>query len=187
MRTPFHIRWAPSGAAEQPSPPPPEQAKFQDLLRELFQFDCADLDFGIYRIMNHKREGRRPLHRPGSTGRDRGGRWARARSTRRRSARASSRKPGPRWSEFFGDDAIAPSGELLKYQETPVGKKYMLWRERARHCGICRRRAAGHLQPPVFLLQPVLPGWRLRSEAALLAGSTPTSFPTTARKSISTG
>ncbi len=22
--------------------------KFQDLLREMFQFDCADLDFGIY-------------------------------------------------------------------------------------------------------------------------------------------
>ena len=31
-------------------------AKFQNLLRELFQFDCADLDFGIYRIMNHKRD-----------------------------------------------------------------------------------------------------------------------------------
>jgi adenine-specific DNA-methyltransferase len=31
-------------------------AKFQQLLRELFQFDCADLDFGIYRIMNYKRE-----------------------------------------------------------------------------------------------------------------------------------
>jgi len=30
--------------------------KFQQLLRELFQFDCADLDFGIYRIMNHKRQ-----------------------------------------------------------------------------------------------------------------------------------
>jgi adenine-specific DNA-methyltransferase len=29
--------------------------KFQTLLRELFQFDNADLDFGIYRIMNHKR------------------------------------------------------------------------------------------------------------------------------------
>lgn len=29
--------------------------KFQQLLRELFQFDCADLDFGIYRIMNRKR------------------------------------------------------------------------------------------------------------------------------------
>ena len=32
------------------------QNKFQELLRELFQFDSADLDFGIYRIMNHKRE-----------------------------------------------------------------------------------------------------------------------------------
>jgi len=30
--------------------------KFQDLLRELFQFESADLDFGIYRIMNCKRE-----------------------------------------------------------------------------------------------------------------------------------
>ena len=30
--------------------------KFQGLLRELFQFDCADLDFGIYRIMNYKRD-----------------------------------------------------------------------------------------------------------------------------------
>ena len=29
--------------------------KFQSLLRELFQFDSADLDFGIYRIMNQKR------------------------------------------------------------------------------------------------------------------------------------
>ena len=31
-------------------------AKFQSLLRDLFRFDCADLDFGIYRIMNHKRD-----------------------------------------------------------------------------------------------------------------------------------
>jgi adenine-specific DNA-methyltransferase len=29
--------------------------KFQQLLRELFEFDLADLDFGIYRIMNYKR------------------------------------------------------------------------------------------------------------------------------------
>ena len=29
---------------------------FQGLLRELFQFDNAELDFGIYRIMNHKRD-----------------------------------------------------------------------------------------------------------------------------------
>ena len=29
--------------------------RFQELLRRLFQFDSADLDFGIYRIMNFKR------------------------------------------------------------------------------------------------------------------------------------
>jgi adenine-specific DNA-methyltransferase len=29
--------------------------KFQGLLEELFQFDAADLDFGVYRIMNYKR------------------------------------------------------------------------------------------------------------------------------------
>lgn len=32
------------------------KTKFQQLLQELFQFDLADLDFGIYRIMNHKRQ-----------------------------------------------------------------------------------------------------------------------------------
>lgn len=30
--------------------------RFQELLRELFQFDLADLDFGIYRILNLKRQ-----------------------------------------------------------------------------------------------------------------------------------
>jgi hypothetical protein len=30
--------------------------RFQGLLKELFEFECADLDFGIYRIRNHKRE-----------------------------------------------------------------------------------------------------------------------------------
>jgi len=30
--------------------------KFQDLLRQLFQFEAADLDFGIYRIMNARRK-----------------------------------------------------------------------------------------------------------------------------------
>jgi len=33
-----------------------QQQKFINLLKEIFQFDQADLDFGIYRIMNQKRE-----------------------------------------------------------------------------------------------------------------------------------
>lgn len=35
---------------------PTNLEKFRDLLRELFQLDQADLDFGIYRIMNTKRD-----------------------------------------------------------------------------------------------------------------------------------
>ena len=30
--------------------------KFQKLLRELFQFDCQDLDFGIYRVLHLNRK-----------------------------------------------------------------------------------------------------------------------------------
>jgi adenine-specific DNA-methyltransferase len=30
--------------------------KLQELLRELFQFGSADLDFGIYRVMNFRRD-----------------------------------------------------------------------------------------------------------------------------------
>ncbi|MEA1964281.1 MAG: site-specific DNA-methyltransferase, partial [Candidatus Aerophobetes bacterium] len=30
--------------------------KLKELLKELFQFDCRELDFGIYRIMNYKRQ-----------------------------------------------------------------------------------------------------------------------------------
>lgn len=33
-----------------------QQQKFIDLLKEIFQFDQAELDFGIYRIMNQKRD-----------------------------------------------------------------------------------------------------------------------------------
>lgn len=33
-----------------------QQKKFIDLLEEIFQFDQADLDFGIYRVMNKKRD-----------------------------------------------------------------------------------------------------------------------------------
>jgi adenine-specific DNA-methyltransferase len=30
--------------------------RFQKLFKEIFQFDCADLDFEIYRILNYKRK-----------------------------------------------------------------------------------------------------------------------------------
>ncbi len=41
--------------------------RLQGLLRQLFQFVSADLDFGVYRIMNHRGNGveRNPCPAPG--------------------------------------------------------------------------------------------------------------------------
>ncbi len=127
--------------------PPPEQIKFQDLLRELFQFDCAELDFGVYRIMNHKRK---VLDR--YIGRElpdaiKGAVSQGALETEAERARLFE-ETRAQMVEFFGEETIAPDGELLKYQETPLGKKYILWRERARHsesAGDVRRDIYNHL------------------------------------------
>ena len=132
MRTPFHIKWVPGRTQKESATPLPEQIKFQDLLRELFQFNCADLDFGIYRIMNHKRK---VVDRyidqelPGAI-REAIGQGAIETEAERADAFEETRK---KVIGELGEDVIAPNGDLVRYQETPLGKKYMLWRERARH------------------------------------------------------
>ncbi|WP_420637277.1 site-specific DNA-methyltransferase [Candidatus Palauibacter sp.] len=147
MRTPFHKRWAPKNAPTPPSPPPEEQGRFQQLLRELFQFDCADLDFGIYRIMNHKREViDRYIDRelPGAI-QEAVSQGALETEAKRADVFEETRQ---QVVESFGEDAIAPSGELVKYEETPLGKTYILSRERARHsesAGDVRRDIYNHL------------------------------------------
>ena len=130
-----------------PDPAPPELAKCQSLLRELFQFECAELDFGIYRIMNHKREVvDRYIERelPGAIEKA-----VREGAIDTQAKRASVfEEIRNQLIEFCGEDAIAPNGALVKYQETPLGQKYELWRERARHSesvGDIRRDIYNHL------------------------------------------
>ena len=138
----------PSGGSEATvAALPAEQAKFQDLLRELFQFDCADLDFGIYRIMNHKREVVNQYIDRGLPSAIEGAisQGALQSETERARGFEEARKQAV---EAFGEDAFAPSGQLVKYLETPLGKKYTLWRERARHsesAGDVRRDIYNHL------------------------------------------
>ena len=149
MRTPFHIRWAPKNAPTKDGsqPPPEEQARFQDLLRELFQFDCADLDFGIYRIMNHKREViDRYIDRelPGAI-EEAVNQGALETEAKRADVFEETRADV---IEHFGEEVLAPDGTLLQYEETRLGRKYLLWRERARHsesAGDVRRDIYNHL------------------------------------------
>ena len=170
MSTPFHMRWGRRSTREKVSAPSEEGARFQELLRELFQFDCADLDFGIYRIMNHKREVidwyiDREL--PGAI-EEAVGQGAIETEAKRADA---FKEVQSSVIEAFGQDVIAPSGELLDYHETPLGKRYVLWRERALHAESAGDVPAGHLQPLVRVLQPILRRWRLRSEATRLLGA----------------
>ena len=106
-----------------------KQEKFQQLLRELFQFDCADLDFGIYRIMNHKREViekfiSEDLIKAVSEELDRGILHDQDMAV------IELQETAKLVRETFGPDALDAAGKLLLYQETPLGKKYLKWQKR---------------------------------------------------------
>jgi len=98
--------------------------KFQDLLRELFQFDCADLDFGIYRIMNYKRDViekfiTQDLPKGIAEELDRGALADQSQAAKELTEVAQQIR------ETLGKDALDADGNLAEaYHGTPLGKKY---------------------------------------------------------------
>ncbi|MRR16240.1 MAG: site-specific DNA-methyltransferase, partial [Deltaproteobacteria bacterium] len=106
--------------------------KFQGLLRELFQFDCADLDFGIYRIMNYKRDVieqfiQEKLPKAISNELERGSLAGQSQAARELEA---TRK---KIVESLGDDALDANGVLREqYHATPAGKAYLAALEKAK-------------------------------------------------------
>ncbi len=103
----------------------PHVEKFQQLLRELFQFDCADLDFGIYRIMNHKRDAiekfiTEKLPNRVAAELDRGPLFQRAQ------AAEAVERVARRVRETISPYAIDAAGQLsLQWHEADVGKEYL--------------------------------------------------------------
>jgi len=108
------------------------QVKFQNLLRELFQFDCADLDFGIYRILNHKRAVierfiTEDLPKAIAEELEHG---ALAEQSQAAQALEAARK---KVLEALGDDALDADGNLAeRYRETKAGKEYLEAQARAK-------------------------------------------------------
>lgn len=99
-------------------------ATFQTLLRELFQFDCADLDFGIYRIMNRKREVIErfitdDLPQAVAVQLDSGALADQAQ------AAAELEEVARQISGTLAGDAIDADGNLVKFQDADIGKKYL--------------------------------------------------------------
>ena len=105
--------------------------KFQALLRELFQFDCADLDFGIYRVMNHKRVVIEEFIENDLlalvTEEIASGALAGQSEAAKELAAARGEV-----LDAFGSSAITGDGEIESpFRETPLGRKYSALRERS--------------------------------------------------------
>jgi len=102
--------------------------KFQGLLKELFQFDCAELDFGIYRIMNQKRavlerfmqkdllDGVAAELSTGALALESG------LAQQLEEVKAKIR-------ENFGEEALDAEGNLVKYADSPRGQQYLELRD----------------------------------------------------------
>jgi adenine-specific DNA-methyltransferase len=106
--------------------------KFQQLLRELFQFDCADLEFGIYQIMNYKRDAVerfiiQDLPQNVTEALEHG---ALAEQTQARVELAEARK---KVLDALGDDALDAAGNLVDEAlgKTKAGKEYLAARAKA--------------------------------------------------------
>jgi len=109
-----------------------ELKKFQDLLRQLFQFDSADLDFGIYRILNYKRRGvdefitqRLPQIVDEA--------FKGYAQTERESLQKQIEETKKKILENLGKEAFDEQGQLVKFHETPLGKEYTALLEELAH------------------------------------------------------
>jgi adenine-specific DNA-methyltransferase len=102
-----------------------EFEKFQSLLKELFQFEASDLDFGIYRILNYKREqikdfieNRLPEIVESA--------FEKHKQALSKNIEEEFNKVKEEIKKNLGAEAISPTGELNEiFKNTPLGKKYL--------------------------------------------------------------
>lgn len=99
--------------------------KFQELLRELFQFEASDLDFGIYRILNYRRDQIKKfinvdLAEKVETA------FKKHKDERLLSIEEKFKEAKDKVIENFGKQAFTSTGEIKKeFKETPRGKEFL--------------------------------------------------------------
>lgn len=106
--------------------------RFQNLLRTLFQFDYADLDFGIYRILNYKRKQIEAfiIERLPKTVEEAFGKYAAAEM---KEAEQEVERLRAETKRTFGIEAVGEQGQLkFVFHDTPLGKEYLRALERAK-------------------------------------------------------
>lgn len=101
--------------------------RFQSLLRELFQFDCQDLDFGIYRVLNFKRREIEDFiaNRLPQRVEEAFAVYAEADRKQLEQELEAKRREIEETARKMGQDAFDPDGQLaLALRETPLGRQY---------------------------------------------------------------
>lgn len=99
--------------------------KFQSLLKELFQFGSSDLDFGIYRIMNYKRNQIENFIERDLIAKIESA-FAKHKDERAANINQKFEEIKERIIQTLGFDAITPSGELREqFKDTPLGRQYL--------------------------------------------------------------
>ena len=100
--------------------------KFQDLLKKLFQFEASDLDFGIYRILNYKRNQiekfiEEELKNKVETA------FAKHKDERLTGINKRFEEAKDKVAQTLGKDAFNPTGELKEtFKDTPLGREFLL-------------------------------------------------------------
>jgi adenine-specific DNA-methyltransferase len=159
--------------------------KFQGLLRELFEFECADLDFGIYRIMNYKRQ---VIDRyinedlPNVIEKE----LSKGTLARQEKLQNEFKEARQKVIENLGEEALDAEGNLAEqYHGTKVGREYIEARERAGHSKsskVLENDIYNHLYAFLAVITKMVTLFR-----SVATPKERTPFPTTARKFIFTG
>jgi len=99
--------------------------RFQELLKELFQFDTSDLDFGIYRILNFKRDRIKEFVEKELIDKVESA-FSRHKDERLKNIDEEFRKVKEEVSNTLGKNAFTPAGDLKEeFKNTPLGERYL--------------------------------------------------------------
>jgi len=99
--------------------------KFQDLLKKLFQFEASDLDFGIYRILNYKRDKIEKFIQEDLVNKVESA-FAKHKGERLTEINRRFEEAKGKVMQTLGREALTPTGELKEaFKDTPVGKEFL--------------------------------------------------------------
>jgi adenine-specific DNA-methyltransferase len=99
--------------------------KFQDLLKKLFQFEASDLDFGIYRILNYKRDRIEKFIQEDLKKKVEDA-FAKHKDKRLADINRRFEEAKEKVAQTLGKEAFTPTGELKEeFKNIPLGREFL--------------------------------------------------------------